>query len=190
MASGWSSVPTEPPCRSLGEYVHELITRLEAADAGAAARLRETVGARRARIRLDDESIHVRVRGAELEIREARRGKVDGEGATDRQTVLDLLDGWIEVKDAILDGRLEINASAEDVHRIFVAIEIVIDGSARAPALQALARDFRLDPCRQSRARPRPATRRTPWFPPRAEPDEVEMLTRLDLVPDGGENQA
>ncbi|MDQ3670209.1 MAG: hypothetical protein M3377_08040 [Actinomycetota bacterium] len=179
---------TEPPCRSLGEYVQELVARLGAADASAAARLRETVGDRRARIRLDDESVHVCFRGAELEVRKARRGKVDGEGATDRQTVLDLLDGWIEVKDAILDGRLDVHASPEDVHRIFVAIEIVIDGSARAPALQALARDFRRDPCREARARPRAATRRTPWFPPRAEPDEAEMLTRLDLLPDGGEN--
>ncbi len=180
---GWSSVRSEPPCRGLADYIHELVARLAAADPAAAARLRKTVGDRRARIRLDDESVHVRFRGHELAVREARRGKVDGEGATDRQTVLDLLDGWIEVKDAILDGRLDVHGSPEDVHRIFVAIEILIDASARTPALQELARDFRTDPCREARGRPRPATRRTPWFPPRPAPNEAQMLARLDLLP-------
>ncbi len=185
---GWSSVQREPPCRSLAEYIHELVARLAAADPDAAARLREAVGDRRARIRLADESVHVRFRGEELDVRGPGRGKVDGEGATDRQTVLDLLDGWIEVNDAILDGRLDVQASPEDVHRMFVAIEIVIDTSARAPALQELARDFRADPCRDARGRPRPATRRTPWFPPRTEPVESQMLARLDLLPEGGES--
>jgi hypothetical protein len=183
-------VQSEPLCRSLADYIRELVARLAAADPAAAARLRETVGDRRARIRLDDESVDVRFRGGGLDVRESRRGKVDGEGATDRQTVLDLLDGWIEVKDAILDGRLDVRASPEDVHRIFVAIEIVIDASARAPALQELARDFRGDPCRKARGRPRPATRRTPWSPPRAEPNESQILARLDLLPERGESSA
>lgn len=183
-------MPSEPPCRSLGEYIHELIARLTVADPVVAVRLRETVGDRRARIQLDDETVDVRFRADELDVRTAGRGKVDGQGATDRQTVLDLLDGWIEVKDAILDGRLDVHASPEDVHRIFVAIEILIDASARAPALQELANDFRADPCRDARGRPRPATRRTPWFPPRTTPEEAQILVRLDLLPDGGEGSS
>jgi len=174
-----------PPYRTLAEYVRELVGRLGEADADAAARLRDAVAGRRARIRLDDEAVDVAFRDARLEVRKSGGRHVDGEGATDRGTVLDLMDGWIEVKDAILDGRLEVRGTPEDVHRIFVAIEILLDASARAPALQRLGRDFRGDPCRPPRGRPRPATRSAPWFPPRVEEAEEAMLERLGLLPDG-----
>lgn len=145
--------------------------------------MREVVGARRGRIRLDDETVDVRF-AADGSLRVLRpRGRVDGEGATERATVLDLLDGHVEVVDAILDARLEVRGDADAVARIFVAIEILLDGTARIPALQRLARDFRLDPCRALRERPVRRSRRGSFRPTGEEPDEAALLERLGLRP-------
>lgn len=158
------------------------MARLGAGDPAALARLRQAVGGRRARIRLDDETIEVAFADGALTV-EPGGGRVDGEGETDRQTVLDLLDGWLEVSDAILDGRLRVFGTREAVPRMFLAIEILLDGSARLPALQGLARDFRDDPCRPPPGRPRRGSRRAPWDPAGVGEAERMLLARLDLLP-------
>jgi hypothetical protein len=175
-------VRRHPPCRSLGEYVEELVARLGSGDPAALARLRRAVGRRRARIRLDDETIEVAFANGRLAV-EPPGGLVDGEGETDRQTVLDLLDGWLEITDAILDGRLRVVGTLEAVSRMFLAIEILLDGSARLPALQELARDFRADPCRPAPGGPRSASRHARWYPPGVGGAEQSLLERLDLLP-------
>ena len=73
---------------------------------------------------------------------------VSGSGATDRATVLALLDGYAGVTDVILDGRLRVDGPVDDIARMFQSIETLIDGATRVPMLQQLARDFRADPCR------------------------------------------
>lgn len=177
-------MPTDG-CYSLEEYIRSLVDELGRADPDALARMRRVVGDRSARITLDDESVEVRFEDDRLAVVPATARETDGVGETDRATVLDLLDGYVEAMDAILDGRLEVTGTAEDVHRIFVAIEILLDASARDPELQELARAFRADPCRAKRGKPARATRRTPWFPPRPQPAEETLLARLDLLPDG-----
>lgn len=166
---------TDPPCRTLGEYVAELIARLGAADLDALERLRWVVGSRRARIVLGPEAIDVQWRGDALNIAPAGEGQVDGRGATDRQTVLELLAGQLEVHDAILDGRLDVVGEIDDVERMFMAIEILLDASARSPRLQALADDFRTDPCQPPR---RPVS-----FRRVAPSGEQDLLGGLDLLP-------
>jgi hypothetical protein len=171
------------PCRSLGEYIVELVARLEEGDGEAAQRLREVVGPRRGVVRLDDESVAI---GFDTDGRldvGPDDSRVDGVGATDRQTVLDLQDGYVEVRDAILDGRLEVSGDTDAIARMFVAIEILLDGSARIPALQALARDFRGDPCRPPQGRPVPPSRRGPWQPTGRDEREIALLERLGLLP-------
>jgi len=102
---------------------------------------------------------------------------IDGEGATSRETVVALLDGRLEVTDAILQGYLRVTGAADDVSRMFVAIEILLDVSARAPALQALAETLRV-------AAPAvPATAVSPW---EAQSREDEMLARLGLLAEDG----
>lgn len=177
------SADADTPCRTLGDYVAELALRLGQADPAALERMRAAVGSRRARIRLDEEAVDAEFgAGGGLLVTDPA-GEVDGEGAADRATVLDLLDGHVEVEDAILDGRLHVTGAVDDVARIFAAIEILLDGSARAPALQRLARDFRADPCRPP---PEPAVGRSrpaPWHPTGPDPDELALLARLDLLP-------
>jgi hypothetical protein len=114
-----------------------------------------------------------------------RPGTVDGAGSTTRATVLAMLDGYLEVSAAVLDGELELIGALDDVARIGQAIEILLDGAVRAPALQALARDFRDDPCRPAipvRAGG-PARRRTTFYPDAPPPDELALFARLDLLP-------
>jgi hypothetical protein len=167
---------TEPPRRSLAEYVSELMVRLGSADPAALARLREIVGARRAAISLDDEAIEIRWARDRFQVTPAGAGQVDGTGATDRQTVLDLVAGRLEIHEAILDGRLHVIGEIGDVERIFLAIEVLLDAAARAPALQALAEDYRADPCR-------PRRRRVSRAKPPVD-TERDVLNRLDLLPE------
>jgi hypothetical protein len=169
------TVGLEAGCLTLAEYVEGLVAGLAAADPEADSRLRRVVGRRRARIQLDDESVDAWFTGdGALRVVASSASEVDGSGYTDRATVLDLLDGYLEVTEAISSGRLAVVGAAEDVVRMFQAIEILLDASARAPALQRRALDFRRDPCREERFSPRRA---------RTESAEVEMLRRLDTMP-------
>lgn len=160
-----------------------LVRELGAADAQALVRMWRTAGERRARIMLDEESVDVAFRRERLVVRKASAAPVDGTGRTDTDTVLDLLDGRVEVLHAILDGRLEVVGADADVARIFLAIEILLDASARAPRLQELARAFRADPAHARRGPPAGPTRRSAWYPPRPHRDEERLLQRLGLLP-------
>ena len=165
--------------RTLGEYVAELVRRLGQADPDALARMRAVVGARRARIRLDDEAVDVEL-GPDGVLRVSEpAGDVDGEGATDRATVLDLLDGNLEVTDALLDGRLRVYGGVDELARMFTALEILLDVSARAPALQRLAREFRDE---SAAAPPIARSRAEPWHPTGPDDEELALLARLDLL--------
>jgi hypothetical protein len=166
----------EPPCRTLTEYVGELVARLGAADPEALERMRAVVDGRRARIVVGDEAVDVRFSGDDLLV-EPADGAPDGTGMTDRATTLELLDGYLEVTDAILDGRLDVTGTVDDVERMFLAIEILLDVAARAPALQDLAADYRADPCREPRRAPPP-----PLSVARGE-SERALLDRLGLLP-------
>src|SRR5690606_32088629 len=109
-------------------------------------------GARSARIRLDRESVIVRFQGEELVVTESTgKEAVDGDGRTDRVTTLRLLDGSLEVTEAILQGRLDARGEVEDLSRILQAIEVLLDASTRVPDLPRLAVAYESDPCRPSR---------------------------------------
>lgn len=174
--------PAEPV--TIAQYIAALIGTMGRAHPDSLVRMRNVVGRRRARIVLDDEPVDVWFGRAALRVKPADdHRRPDGEGTTDSATVIDLLDGHIEVADAILRGQLRVSGEAQDVIRMFVAIEILLDASPRTPALQALARKFELD--RSHRAPPpAPARDEDPWHPFVPRPPEYELLSRLDLLPD------
>ena len=178
------------PCRDLDEYVRELVIRLATSEPAAFRELRATVGVRRASIGLDEEVVEVVFRGEVLHVgslprKEAERGPPDGTGATDRGCVADLLDGYTEVAAAVLDGRLTVRGGLDDVLAMLGAIEIILDVSARSPALQALAEELRTDPCRPPFPPRLPADvgRATHWHPGTVSDEEAALLSRLDLLP-------
>ena len=119
----------------LAAEVAQLIERLRRADEQAFWRMAEVVGDRRARIQVDSEAVEVQLRpDGQLVVEAATAGSpVDGEGSTDRATVLGLLAGVLEFSDALVDGRVSVTGSADAVDRILHAIEILLDVSARAP---------------------------------------------------------
>lgn len=176
------------PCRTLGDYVAALVDRLAAGEPGSHRRLVDLVGPRRARITLDHETVEVFHENDALVVEAGPNGKpLSGWGSTDRQTVLDLLDGYVEVNEAILDGRIRVEGGVDDVSRMFQAIEILLDASTRIPSLPRLAEDFRRDPCRPA-PEPRPGARtvrRRRLTGHRLDEESRDLLARLDLLPNG-----
>jgi hypothetical protein len=171
----------------LARYIEQLVSLLEVAEPWTVDELRRVVEARRARIILDGTAVDICFRGSELAVEEAMGdAPVSGLGSTDSATVLAVLAGHLEITDAVLDGRLEVYGEIEDVFRIFLAIEILLDGSSRVPSLQKFAKTFRSNMSRWGRERvERPSTLpRESWYPLYEFQSEEEMLARLDLLPD------
>lgn len=168
-------------CRTLAEYIVALVERVADGEPRAYARLREVVGARIARITLDAESVVVRFDGDRLVVTGyAPDAAVDGEGGTDRVTTLRLLDGSLEVTEAIVQGRLDARGDGENLARIFQAIEVLLDASTRVPSLPRLAGAYEADPCRPSRP---PVRERPGEAALAAQAAERALLLRLDLLP-------
>jgi hypothetical protein len=178
-----SSAPPDASA-TLAEYIRLLVERLGQADPGALERLQRAVEGRSARITLDDESVDVWFEGGALKVELAPSRDVNGAGATDTPTVLDLMNGYLEPRAAILDGRLDATGTVDDVHRIFLAIEILLDAAPRSPGLQELARRFRADPSHPRRGRPIRPSGSGRRHPPRPGPEEVALLRRLGLLPE------
>ena len=177
-----SPLPSTPP--TLSQYVDALISVLGAAHPSMLARMRLIVGDRRARIVLDDEAVEVAFDQERLKVQPLTGNiALSGEGATDTATVLELLNGYLEVSDAILSGRLRVFGEAEDIIRMFMAIEILLDAAPRTPALQSLAARFCSD--RRPQSRPHVSGRyRVSWYPFRCGVNELKLLEDLDLLPD------
>ncbi|MDQ3697398.1 MAG: hypothetical protein M3373_05165 [Gemmatimonadota bacterium] len=173
-------------CRTLAEYIDALVQRLAQGDPEADSRLRAVVGALRARITLDGETAECWFEGPRFVVLPGPTSQpADGEGSTDRATTLELLGGYLEVSDAILDGRLRATGEVDSLARIFQAIEILLDASTRVPALPRLALDYGDDPCRPSPASHSlgPRSRAVVLDPGRPREDERDILRRLDLLP-------
>ncbi len=127
----------------LGSWITAIVAHLAASEPGAFGRLLDVVGSRRARISLDDEAVVVAAVRGQLRILPADTEPVDGSGGTTRDVVLALLDGRLETSQALGEGLVHASGSVDSVSRIFHAIEIVLDVSARSPGLRTLAAQFR-----------------------------------------------
>jgi hypothetical protein len=174
------------PDLSLDEYVRRLVGLLDLREPAAAARMRRAAGQMRASVGLDAEEVEVwfAETGELVVSEEPDDRRLDGSGWTDRETVLDLLAGRIEASRAILEGRIHVAGTPDAVVAVLLAIEILIDGATRIPALQELA--GRLVEAATPGAGVQAATTdraaATVWYP-RARPDSEEvLLTRLGLV--------
>ena len=122
---------------SLGGFIVALIETLGEEHPAALARMKQIVEHRTAGISLDGETVSVSFGPEGLRVEPADdMTQLDGAGATDSATVIDLLDGAIEMPDAILDGRLRVTGALEEIARMFQAIEILLDASPRTPAFK------------------------------------------------------
>jgi hypothetical protein len=129
---------------SLRAWIQALVDALDEDPWGAGARLRAVVGGYSARIVLDDETVLVSMPDGRLEWHPADSPiPVDGEGGATTGVVVAILDGRLEATDAVEHGLVQAAGSPEAVLRMFHAIELILDASARVPALRRLADDFR-----------------------------------------------
>jgi hypothetical protein len=160
---------------TFSEWVLALIGTLESEEPALALRLRDLVGHRVARMQLDDETIDVLYRRGRLVVTAAgaTQRKPDGIGRTGRAAAAALLDGRLEVTDAIIEGRLELRGDTDAIARIGVAIEILLEASARVPELRVLAEEFRDEAGSGAAAAENPRTNPL---------QELELLARLHLL--------
>jgi len=168
---------------SLAEYISELIAVLARTQPASMSRMRQVVGDRRSRIILDEAAVDIWLDSEGIRVQTADPSvPVDGIGATDSGTVLALLDGVFEVSDAILNGYLRVTGAAADISRMFIAIEILLDASARVPELERLAEQFRAEraACRTTAA---PGPGQAPWYPFGTGKREADLLAKLGLIP-------
>ncbi|HZS53234.1 MAG TPA: hypothetical protein VFA65_02440 [Bryobacteraceae bacterium] len=167
---------------TLGEYIAALVDALATDDPAGFTRMREIVDARAARIELDDEAVEVVFVVGQLHVGAKLGFPIEGYGSTNSATVLDLLDGNLEVNTAVLDGRLRLVGDADDVARMCIAIEILLNASARSPRLQSLAGRFRHE---RSGTAER-SVYNLVWYPFACSDSELALLNRLDLLPGSG----
>jgi hypothetical protein len=161
--------------RSLGSWIRALVRALDDDAWGAGARLRDVVDGYSARIRLDDETVLVSMVDGRLAVRTGdERRPVEGEGATTSSVVLAILDGRLEATEAVERGLVHATGSPDAVVRMFHAIELILDASARVPALRRLADEFRRETPHPTDGIPSPPT------PPR--PAELALLERLGVA--------
>ncbi len=182
MRRGWgcSNVPAD---RGLVGFLAALVAGTDAGDPVAAARLRRLAGRQVARIGLDDERADVRfdARGAFRVVAATDGGAGPAcRGWSDRATVGQILGGRLEVRDAVLTGRVEVVGTVAQVAAIVAVIEVLLSASVRVPALQDLADELHADP----RSAARPPVEAVPWHPDEISSAEVALLARLDLLTD------
>src|SRR5262249_5678718 len=96
---------------TLCEYISTLVQCLRDCEPRAYSRMCRVVGGRTARIRLDEQSIWIRMSEGSLVVdTHLPEGLIeDGSGTTDTTTVLALLRGDLEVSEAILNESLSID---------------------------------------------------------------------------------
>lgn len=151
--SGWSSVSTDAaPCRTLAEYVRQLVVRLAEDEPAAFEELRRTVGARSATLGLDDETVLVHVQGGEILVHLSVSGG-DGTGWTDGNCVLDLIDGAAVSGITTSPGQLD-EVAMDAVDRR----EVVVPVSRRSPPADRPC----VRRCRRLAASPGPTVRPAP----------------------------
>lgn len=173
-------VGDRPAGPGLGDWVTALVANL-GADPRAHARLQALVGARRARITLDDETVTVALHDGRLVVLPGTAEPVDGNGAATRAAVLALLDARLDATDALRLGYVTATGGHEAVTRILGAIELLLDAATRNPALRAVARSYR-----QAGAAPPPPRAPDPDAGARAAAAEHVVLHRLGLLDGAG----
>jgi hypothetical protein len=172
----WSRSSMSTERTTLRGWIQALVDALDDDTWGAGDRLREVVGGYSARIALDDETVLVSMPEGRLEWQSPDAPiAVEGEGGTTSGVVLAILDGRLEVTDAVERGLVQAAGSPDAVVRMFHAIELILDASARVPALRRLEHEFRRQAAVSS-------SHRIPAPPRPPGPRELALLGRLGVA--------
>lgn len=107
------------------------------------ARLMSALGARAAYLEVGEEAITVSMKDGRLHVRDGRHDPVQGIGALDRQTILDLVEGRTTLTDALLDGRLSLTADPPTLLRLSEAMTLFVEAAVRSTSIAMLWEDYR-----------------------------------------------
>jgi hypothetical protein len=130
--------------RHLADWIRALLAALDRAEPHSAAAVRRLASDRRATILLDTDRAAVSFADDRLMVRRlpGRAAPSAPFGATDRATVAAILAGYLEVAEAVSEGRLEIRGDTDEVIAMCAILEVLVDASTRIPDMQALAAAF------------------------------------------------
>ncbi|WP_253746453.1 MULTISPECIES: hypothetical protein [unclassified Ruegeria] len=131
--------------RHLRDWIVALYAALEEAEPHSAAAIRKLAGAQLSRMVLDADRVTVRFVEDRLQVRRIRASTAQlktPNGATNRITVTALLQGYMEISEAIAQDQIRLRGTADEVMAICAIIEVLVDASTRVPALQRLAAAF------------------------------------------------
>lgn len=121
----------------------EASLRVLAREAPASARrVADALGPAGVRVAVDGAARVVRGRGDAL-LCEAERSPAAVDVATDRTTVLGLVDARTTLMDALLEERFRVRGPVEAVIRFDDALLAYLDGAVRCPSFPTLLRDYR-----------------------------------------------
>lgn len=161
--------------RPLAEWITLLVAALDA-DSVAGGRLRLVAAGGAAVIGLDEERVYVSFApDGGLVVRPARPDDVvHGRGTATRAAVRDLLAARLDLHDAVTNGLVVVHGPARRATDLLHIIELLLDASARMPAL----RDHAAEVVAEAES-PSPPAYPGPEAGRRA---ELEVLARLDLL--------
>ncbi len=130
--------------RHLRDWIVALFAALEEGEPHRADAIRKLAGAQLSRMVLDADRVTVRFEAGDLRVRRLPENAAlkTPNGTTDRQTVRDLLQGYMEISEAISQDKIRLRGTADEVMAICAIIEILVDASTRIPELQRLAAAF------------------------------------------------
>jgi hypothetical protein len=97
-----------------------------------------------ARLALDDDVVLVRfdADGALVTSDDSTLATIYGEGATTSAVVVAVIEGRLDATDAVTSGLVDVRGRPDTVVAMLHMVELLLDASARLPALRALADEF------------------------------------------------
>ena len=127
----------------LADYLRALLEEIERWEPLTYKGIRAIANDRRAKIILENESASLGFKGNRFRVRKLSKVVLTKPyGKTDKKTCIGLLRGHIELSEAIMDCRLVIHGTTNEVIDICSVIELLIDASSRIPSLQILSKRF------------------------------------------------
>lgn len=132
------------PDRSFRSYLEESLARVAADSPSIHARLCCVLGGRALGVEVGRERVALRVEGGRVTV-----GPMSAPcpvvASTSRAEIVALADGARSLEDAVLEDRVRLHGSAEDLATCFDALIVYLGGVVRSPELSSLMDAFRRD---------------------------------------------
>jgi hypothetical protein len=126
---------------AFARLVRDCLAAIEREAPAASRALAERLGPTAIELVVDDELVFVEAGEGRLEVKDTASPWPRVHVRATGRALLDLVDGEDELVAAVLANRLRVRAAPRDASRLFDAMRLFVEGSARAPgAWAALAR--------------------------------------------------